>query len=139
LSNVSLGLAFNRLTNASLGLAFDKFTNASLGLAFDKFTNASLGLANNSYTTNASVGSALITNVSLGLANISYATNASVGLIFASNASLGSNVRYRANLGVGLRNASGNVYDFTYVDTSAYLKIGATTWAQWKFETTTLG
>jgi hypothetical protein len=104
-------------------------------------TDASLYSITTSLTlTDASLYNNLITNASLGLA-FSRFTNASLGLAFdrLTNASLGNNVRYRADLGIGLRNASGNIYDFAYVDTSAYLKIGATSWAQWKFETTTLG
>jgi hypothetical protein len=101
--NTSVGNNF--VTNVSLGLAFDKFSNASLGLAFNRLTDVSLGLAFSRFT----------------------------------NASLGNNVKYNPRLGVGLRNASGNLYDFTYVDTSAYLKVNDTTWLQWKFETTTLG
>lgn len=147
-SSVNTAIA-NFSSNASVNSAL--LSNASLGLAFDQYTNVSLGLVNSNYSTNASVNSALLsnaslglafdrfTNVSLGLANNSYATNASVNTAFLKNASLGNNVRYRADLGVGLRDASGNVYDATVIDSSGYLKIGPTNWVQWPVVSITLG
>ena len=94
-------------------------------------------------------GSLAVLNASVGIALRPYATNASVGLVvttinasiglMATNASVGKVIKYVTGAGIGLKNASGNLYDLTYVDASAYLKVGATSWLQWVVSTTSLG
>lgn len=84
------------------------------------------------------------TNASVGLTLGAFATNASVGLSesgFATNASVGSAkfIRFVPGAGTGLRDASANLYDFAIVDTSAYLKVGVSSWLQWKFTEVSLG
>jgi hypothetical protein len=116
-TETSLGVLTSRhnFTETSLYVNFN--TNASLGLAFNKASNASLGLAFNKFA-----------EASLGLAFNKFA-----------EASLGSNLHYRTDLGVGLRNASGNLYDVVQINSSIYIKIGATTWVQFAVGAPTLG
>ena len=99
-------------------------------------------LGNNSVTKTVLKGTIDVTNNKI--VNLASPADASDGVNkFYADASLGLRIRFVPGAGAGLRDGSTNlaIYDFTYVDTSAYLKIaptGANCYAQWKFETTAL-
>jgi hypothetical protein len=99
-------------------------------------------------------GTIIKTYIDGSLSTLNSSTNTAFGIqktyidgsIATLNASIGKVTKYVPNEGIGLRDASGSLYDLTYVvkngnatDVSVYLKVAATTWIQWNASLKTLG
>ena len=121
---------FNALLDAINGHInlIDASNNVGLSIAY---MDGSLAVRDTAIATmNSSTGTAFLTNASLGLA-FNGLTNASLG-------STGTFVKYRPDLGIGLKDASGNVRDLVAIDASLYLKTNWG-WFQWNASVKTLG
>jgi hypothetical protein len=128
----NVGLAITYMDASMVNKYYMVKTDASIALKADKTYAAIMDVS-----INLNLARNVVSEASLGR------VDASINRIFSrhnfTEASVGQLVRFRTDLGVGLKDASGIVRDLVMIDSSVFLKVAATSWAVWNASIKTLG